>query len=208
MPAASPAPDPVTIRLRVSIVLAGLLLLAACAPSGKQTATSPLQQRIAAAVAETRWELQGKIGVRAAGKAGSAFLNWRQRDDDYRLVLNGALGLGRLTIEGDNAGVTVTDARGNRVQRSDPDALLAELWGWPVPVRALRFWVRGVPDPARPWQALEPGPAGEERFAQDGWEIEASGFGVTQAPALPQRVRASGHDAQITLVVSRREAAP
>src|SRR5262245_53704205 len=83
------------------------VLLASCV---RQTARVPpaWESHAHDLAARENWDLQGKIGVRAAKDSGSAMLSWRQREHDYRLVLSGALGLGKLVLEGDENGVSWT----------------------------------------------------------------------------------------------------
>lgn len=177
------------------------VLLSACA----QQPRAPVEwTRQAEAIGrQERWELDGKIGLRAPDKAGSAFLGWKQDGAHYRLLLSGALGLGRLALDGDARGVSwVRDGR--RGRHEDPEALIGEVWGWRVPITALQFWVRGIPDPALPVES----PRFEQgilmRFRQSGWTVEPSAHRSVGDLLLPHRVRLEGEaGASLTIAVSR-----
>lgn len=182
-------------------VLTLAALLSACA----QQPSTPVEwrQQAEAIGRQQQWELEGKIGLRAPDKAGSAFLGWKQDGGHYRLLLSGALGLGRLALDGDAKGVSwVRDGR--RGRHEDPEALVGEVWGWRVPIAALQFWVRGIPDPALPVesQGFEQGVL--TRFRQSGWTIEPSAHRSVGDLLLPHRVRLEGGaGASLTIAVSR-----
>ena len=90
-------------RLLVGLLV--LALLGGCVQQPRQVPTD-WQTHLTAVSAQTHWDLQGKIGLRAPGRSGSAFLSWNQTPENYRLVLSGALGLGRLVLDGTANGGT------------------------------------------------------------------------------------------------------
>ena len=184
------------------LLLAFVLLLAGCAGTPAR-----MPQDWTAHVAQVSergsWELQGKIGLRAASNSGSALLSWRQRAADYRLVLSGALGLGKLVLAGDPGGVNWTGRDGQLRRHPDPQALIREVWGWEVPVASLPYWVRGLPDPAQPLHSpvIENGLA--MSFSQAGWVVEPQAYRAVDGVDLPTRVRLQGEGAVLTVSISR-----
>lgn len=189
---------------RTALLAMLLLALAGCSTSPRTALPAGDWEHAAAAVlAHENWALNGKIGVRAPSGNGAATLDWTQHGDAWRLVLGGALGMGRLMLEGTPDGVAWRDTRGNSGRHADPEALLRELWGWPLPVAALEYWVRGVPQPGVGIEHAEPGEGGLRRFAQSGWEIETTERQEVEGLALPTRVRVTGYGAVLTLVIRR-----
>lgn len=186
-------------------LLAGLAVLALLAGCVQQPAKEPEDwtQHREAVASLGNWDLQGKIGLRSPKQSGSAFLSWSQQHDSYRLVLSGALGLGRLALEGDASGVTWQGKDGKTRHHPDPSVMIAEAWGWTVPVNALRFWVRGIPDPSLPVeeQVLEHGLA--TRFRQSGWTVTPEIYRDASGISLPGRVRLQGEGAALTVSISR-----
>lgn len=187
---------------RLPVILLVVCLLAGCV---RETARLPTdwQSHVAALGERDAWDLQGKIGLRSANDAGSALLSWRQRQADYRLVLSGALGLGKLVLDGSADGVNWIGRDGQRRSHANPEALIRELWGWQVPVASLPFWVRGLPDPAHELVApvFEGGLA--TRFEQAGWIVEPQAYRPVDGIVLPTRVRLQGQDAVLTVSISR-----
>jgi len=150
-----------------------------------------------------RWELGARIGLRAGGKGDSAFLDWRQDADAYRLALSGALGMGRLVLHGEASGVSWRDDSGTEHHHADADALVEELWGWRIPLGALKYWVRGIPEPGVEFdqERFENGLA--QRFRQAGWLVELADYRPVEGLALPRKVRISSDDAALTVAVHR-----
>lgn len=185
--------------------LATLLLACLLAGCVRETARVPAdwQARAAALAERGSWDLQGKIGVRSTRESGSALLSWRQREAEYRLVLSGALGLGKLVLSGNPQGVSWTGRDGQVRNHPDPAALIRELWGWEVPVGSLSWWVRGLPDPAHALgkPRIQNGLA--TRFEQAGWLVEPQDYRAVEGIELPTRVRLEGQGAVLTVSISR-----
>lgn len=187
-----------------ALLLVVLLTLAGCSSTPRAPTTATDWERTASALAaHENWALSGKIGVRAPSGNGAATLDWTQHGDAWHLVLGGALGMGRLMLEGTPDGVAWRDTRGNSGRHVDPEALVRELWGWPLPVAALAYWVRGIPQPGVGIEYAEPGDGGLRRFAQSGWEIETTERQEVDGFALPVRVRVTGYGAVLTLAIRR-----
>ncbi|HMV72222.1 MAG TPA: lipoprotein insertase outer membrane protein LolB [Pseudomonadales bacterium] len=187
--------------LRGHLLLA-LLMLTGCsiAPRAPEM-PADWEQHVATLAARENWKLSGKLGVRAQSANGAATLDWTQHGASWRLILAGALGSGRLTLDGGTDGVAWRDTRGRSGHHADPDALVTELWGWPLPVAALRYWVRGIPQPGVAIEKPEFGNGSLRRFVQAGWQIEASEQREVEGFALPTRLRITGYGAVLTLVV-------
>lgn len=192
-------------RLAAASLLLLSFLLSACMPQNQrqEPGAEDWTARATALQDMDNWQLQGKIGVRAAQNSGSAALNWQQQEERYRLVLSGALGMGKLVLWGDQNGVSWTDDNGEHRQHPDAQALVSELWGWSIPVEALRYWVRGIPQPQQPFTGK---PATEDEaaaFAQAGWTVQPVNYRDTDGHSLPTRIRLQSASATLTVLVNR-----
>jgi outer membrane lipoprotein LolB len=190
------------MQVRWLLLLALATLIGGCAPA-RIPPPDDWQAHIAAVESRTAWELQGKIGLRSTEEAGSAFLSWQQHGEQYRLVLSGALGLGRLVLDGDGSGVSWVGRDGRTGRHADAEALIAELWGWNVPVGALKYWVRGIPDPRLPVSGARLVDGAANSFSQADWTIAPQGFQDVDGLRLPTRVRIDGAEAVLTVSISR-----
>lgn len=193
------------------LAMLALALMAGCAglpsraPAGGAVAAMPLDwpQRRAQRQAESAFALKGRLAVAAGDEGFSAGLRWTQRDREALIDLDGPLGVGGLRLRAAGDTLELSGARGERL---DGDAARAELerrLGFPLPLTALRYWVRGVPDPAqRADEQLAPDGTRLLAMVQDGWRVEYPDYVEDPAAGpLPRRLSIVRGDARLRLVV-------
>ncbi|MFT0533619.1 lipoprotein insertase outer membrane protein LolB [Castellaniella hirudinis] len=125
--------------------------------------------------------------------AAQGGFSWRDDGQVLRLDLSTPLGsvLARLRVAPGQAILVRND--GSRESAPSPDQLLAQVWGHPMPVAGLRYWVQGRAAPGLPATDLRRDAQGRLMvLRQDGWEIRLSDYD-DQGPG---RVRLSRQDAQ------------
>src|SRR6185312_17346282 len=156
----SPASSPMRNDMRfprAGLVLAGLALalvlalaLAACqtvpvapAPSVAWSVRRPALQNLG------RFGLNGRVAV-AVGKQGfNAGLRWAQSGAVTTLALTGPLGAGGVQVTADGGHLSVVTSHGKHLGDTEARAQLQDKLGFEPPLASLRYWVLGVPDPAR-----------------------------------------------------------
>lgn len=150
------------------------------------------------------FELEGRIAFSGAGERGSATLQWRQEGEAYRVRLHGPFGAGAAEIRGTPQRARLERPGEAPLTAPGGEALARALFGFPLPVEALPWWVRGVPAPHRPAR-VEAGPDGRRlSLEQEGWRIAYLAWGRFGAWQVPVRVRGEGPDGvQFRLVVHR-----
>lgn len=192
--------------MRVILLLVAAAVLAGCA--GRPLADDP-ERVVAAQRAEVAdldsWTLNARLGINLEHEAWQAGVRWRQAADDYELNLTGPLGQGAMQLRGDSEHVVMQVAGEAPVHADNPDALLEAELGWRLPLRALTWWVRGVPDPAAPVEGVMVDAAGHlVGFEQAGWLVEPDRYETVEAGAvLPHRLEVTrGDDYRFRLVIS------
>ena len=175
-----------------ALVVAAMLVAAGCATTldGDSPATDWDSYR-AHATSITRWNLSAKVALRWRGGAESASLAWAQRDGHSEVDLSGPFGAGAVRIIHDNNVLQVERGGERRVYDSSTPATLAAATGWPIPVDALRFWLRGLPDPGQALEELilEQGRARE--IHQGGWVVSYADYTAAASGTLPSRLELS-----------------
>lgn len=198
--------------MRRLLYLLGGLLLSACAalpPPAPGPSADGLQARLAALDA---WRLEGRLAVRHGNDGGQGLLYWQQQADGrYTLRLLDALGRQQLLIRGGTAEVSLQTRDGRRLRADSAEALMQQVLGWSVPLRPLRWWVRGLPAPealAGPVHSSVPGSDGAplRELDQGGWHIRYLRHARVDGLPLPALLSLQHDDAlRLKLVIETWE---
>ena len=162
-------------------------------------------------MAYNQWQLQGKLGFKTVDRGGSATVHWNQNQQQYQVQLKAPLGAGNVIIEGDQTSAQMHV--GDKFYRATPTTLAARFTGLPIPVDALAWWVRGLPNPypnpnSNPNSTVLTGlitnPDGTATsFVQQGWQLTFSRYQMTNAGLLPKKISGQLGDQSFKLVISR-----
>lgn len=180
------------------IGLAAILsILAACAAPQRIGGEGPAFER------EGRFAVTVRE-VNAPAQAVQGGFSWRDTGTRLRLDLVSPVGnvLAQIHVSPDRA--VLVRSNGDRQVATDPDTLLAQVWGHAVPVAGLRAWVQGRMQPGRTPAAITRDAQGHIiSFDQDGWRVSLSDYDTLG----PMRVRLSRNDSQgevrVQLIVNR-----
>ncbi|MDX1369557.1 lipoprotein insertase outer membrane protein LolB [Pseudomonas sp.] len=147
------------------------------------------------------WQISGKVGIRAPQDSGSGTLFWLQRQDYYDIRLSGPLGRGAARLTGRPGAIQLEVANQGRYQAASPEQLLQQQLGLNLPVSHLLWWIRGLPAPDSKSRLTLDGDSRLAQLSQDGWQVEYLRYAEQDGYWLPERLKLSGHDLQITLVI-------
>ncbi|HAJ93042.1 MAG TPA: outer membrane lipoprotein LolB [Gammaproteobacteria bacterium] len=182
--------------------LAGLLtvlLMAGCA-------TTPAPRSSQSAAAITAWQLNGRVSLTRGEEGWHAGLYWQEQIDTFYLKISGPLGQGGFQLNGDARGVVLVDADGQTFTAPDADALLVQVTGWQLPVRGLRYWIRGLPEPATGKAQLTRDEAGQLlRLEQSGWIVKYQRYQYVGDVLLPDKLQLLHDDISVRIVVDQWE---
>lgn len=184
-------------------LLTVLALLAGCAssPTATDSAQSSWGQRSLRLAQLQNWQAEGKLALRNAGQAESANLLWRQRGKHSELQLSGPLGMAATRITSD--GKTLDIQRGNEHQQMDissPHAIQLNT-GWDLPLAALPYWLRGIPQPGAAPDELQIEHELLRSLQQDGWQVEFQGYATFGTYTLPTRLQVKRGATSARLVI-------
>lgn len=112
----------------------------------RQTAIASHQQRQSLYDLDV-WKLEGRVAVRANQESWQANLTWRHDKQQDRLHIFGPFGQGAVRVTVKKGFIVITRADGQTESSNDPEGMLSERLGFPVPLSALAFWVLGIPAP-------------------------------------------------------------
>ena len=192
-------------------VLATAALLAAatgCAllpPAGPPTRVEPVadpeaawRDRQAALHFIKTWTVQARMAAEGRGWAGSLW--WRQQGEYLDLRVNGPLGVGGVHARGTLSRVEV-ESGGEKFSTDDPEQVFRERVGWTLPVRGLRWWALGLPDP-RTSARTQLDPRGRlARLEQSGWRVDYPEYQNAASVEVPRRMVLTNGEISIRVVI-------
>lgn len=167
----------------VSLLAAGL---AACAAPARIAGQGPAFERMG------RFAVNLQPVAQAPYAAQGGF-SWRDDGRTLRLDLSTPLGSVLARIQVSPGSAVLERADGSHEAATSPDDLLELIWGHPMPVAGLRYWMRGTADPGQPTQDAQRDEQGRlTQFRQNGWDVRLSSYDAEG----PQRIRLFRQDAQ------------
>ena len=188
-------------------LLALFLILNACGGvSVKETAyenRSAYENRLKVLSEIAEWGFAGKISLDDGDQGGSGKLQWNVEPGGSGLDFHGALGRGAWHLQTGPQGAVLTQANGDVQTAPDVNELIQNRMGWPIPVNALQWWVRGL---------AAPGPVEEEkldnegrllRLTQFGWMVNFDRYHSIDDMALPKRLDVTRDNYRVKLAISR-----
>ncbi|HYD79095.1 MAG TPA: lipoprotein insertase outer membrane protein LolB [Paucimonas sp.] len=164
-------------------------------------------------------DLKGRLSLRyernSKEEAMHGSFEWTQTPQRTRLILSSPLGQTLAVVEITPSSATLTQAGQPVRVAADPDALISETLGWPLPVSGLRDWLQGfLVDAAGRRIAVAPHTA-DAIATRDGWRIRYAAWEDTEAGAplagsRPKRIdvsRATEHAGEVALriVIDERQ---
>lgn len=160
----------------------------------------------------TNWQLTAKFSVRSAEGSESGSLRWINEGENDRLDILAPTGsvVARLTSDANGATLIVDD---KSVEASDPEQLLLKAFNIELPVRALKYWTRGLEAPNLVIARIEIDDKSRIReMTQAGWKLEYSGTVTidsgTHRYEVPRRLTASRGDIEIRWVSTEWQTRP
>lgn len=186
--------------------LAIVIFLSACSGvSVKQdTAADPqaYQQRADRLTELQDWGFSGKISLDDGDQGGSGKLLWNVSGEQTELDFHAALGRGAWHLVVGPAHAVLTEANGQSSAARTVDGLIQQRMGWPIPVEALQWWVRGLSAPGEIDERIIDADGRLLQLQQFGWTVDFSRYGDFSGIAMPKRLNAIQDDYRVKLAVS------
>ena len=159
---------------------AAVAALAACATPPRPTIAPDLSPDAFSRVGRFAITVTHNDGKTEAVQGGFA---WRDDGRRYQLDLTNPLGSTEARVEGRPGSALLLRADGSRLRADDPDTLVEDALGSPVPVGGLRVWLHGQLMANRADNLKRDSQGRPESFGQDGWQARLSRYDA-QGPRL------------------------
>ena len=144
-----------------------------------------------------QWSFEGRLGLSGKNDSWQASIDWEHKPGIEEIKLSGPLGQGATIIK--LAGNLVSIDRGeDKVQTStEPEAFINKQVGMFVPIRSLRYWVIGLPEPTSVFIETIAG------FTQAGWLVEYKQMQQVHGRPMPRKVTVSNEQVKLKLIIDR-----
>ena len=150
------------------------------------------------------FELRGRVAAAAGEQGFSAGVHWRQDAGRGVIRLDGPLGVGGLLIEMDGEALRVSTSRGDKLDDAAARAELERQLGFALPLAELRYWVRGVPQPASPAvESIAASAPQLESLEQSGWRVTYGEYSAGEMAGWPRRLVIERDGARLKLLIER-----
>ena len=178
-----------------------LLMLGGCAVREQRPEGAWLEEREAWFALYPSWQVSGRLALSDGEQGGQLSFDWRAEGDQHDLRLRTAAGGRQWRLLFNPHGAVLEGSDVGLVRGPDPDALVAEVVGWPIPVLRLAYWLRG----------LHSGLEEQVGYAEDGtmariageeWVLDYLRFTqMPDGPLMPQRVHAESPPYQVRMLL-------
>ncbi len=161
------------------------------------------QDRTGKIGAVSEWGLVGRISLDDGDRGGSGRLQWDVESDSSELNFHGAMGRGAWHLQISPGKATLTEANGAEQTAAGVNTLIQDRMGWPIPVEALQWWVRGLAAPGTIEDEMLDSEGLLIHLDQFGWSVDFNRYDSTAGVELPVRLDARRDDYRVKLAISR-----
>jgi outer membrane lipoprotein LolB len=141
------------------------------------------------------WEFDGRLAIADQNDSWSASIIWGHSPTEDELKLAGPLGQGAVIIKLSGNKVMVDRGDGDVRWSDRSDEFVSHELGVFVPVRALRYWVVGLPEPSLDFQEVEDG------FRQGGWHVAFKKMQSIEGRMMPQKIAIINDEVKLKLFI-------
>jgi outer membrane lipoprotein LolB len=192
---------PKAAALRLSLLALLIVMLAGCATRETRPQGAWLEEREALFAAHPVWNVSGRLSLSDGQRGGQLAFDWQADGEDHEVMLRTVMGgrQWRLRFGPEYAHLEGSDV--GELWGLDPDPLVEAAVGWPIPVRELAWWIRGL---------IPPGADGVVRYAADGslstgesppWTLSFQRFDSSEGVLMPTRLQADSSPYRVRMVM-------
>jgi outer membrane lipoprotein LolB len=183
------------------------VLLSGCAargPVADGAALDAWQQRKTSLLALVDWGFDGRAVINDGRSSVNMALHWQQEQEQFDIRLMSVFGQQKVRLQGLSDGPVILSRAGQSPREAaDVMTLMQQELGWALPLDGLRFWVTGIPVPARAADWAVDSQGRLEWLEQDGWRVEFSSYQTVAGQSMPRKIRLSHASLRARLVLDR-----
>ncbi len=150
-----------------------------------------------------QWQFKGRMALKAGDDGVNGSVTWAQDNTNLDFRFRGPLGVGGFRVHGDQQWLTVETSKGETFELADAVVQLENDMQITVPVRSMRYWILGIPDP----QAKAKEVVGEsgvlETLSQGDWTVTYKSYRAYDGTELPRKLTIENPSLRLRLAVDR-----
>ncbi len=176
-------------RLTLALLL-GIVLLSGCASREQRAQGEWLAERESWFDLYPDWRVNGRLSVSDGEQGAQLSFDWQGQGAQHDLRLRSVVGGKQWRLMFNDTSALIEGSDLGLLRADDPDFLVSEVVGWPIPVRQLARWLRG----------LKASELDQVSFAEDGtmasvgdgqWALEYLRYDEpAEGPLMPERLEA------------------
>jgi outer membrane lipoprotein LolB len=144
-----------------------------------------------------RWAFDGRLSLTGQKESWSASIAWEHTPVEEHLKLSGPLGQGATVIRLAGERATIDRGAGNVQVSTQPEAFINQQVGLSVPIKALRYWTIGLPDPEQSFVEIGSG------FRQSGWLVEYKQMQQMNNRTMPRKMTVMNGQVKLKLIIDQ-----
>lgn len=144
-----------------------------------------------------RWSFEGRVAITGKKEAWQANINWDHTTNDEKIKLAGPLGQGATLIQLTGDSVTIDRGDNKPLTSTQPELFINQQLGLFVPVKSLRYWGIGVPEPSSRYNLTPTG------FTQAGWLIDYKQTKTVNGRVMPYKITVSNEQLKLKLIIDQ-----
>ena len=143
------------------------------------------------------WSFSGRLALTGKKDAWQANIVWAHDLGSDEIKLSGPLGQGATVIRLSSDEVIIDRGDGKVLSSRQPEDFINQQLGLAVPVRSLRYWVVGLPEPSTTFVLTTDG------FVQSGWLIEYKQEQVVNSELIPRKISVTNERVKLKLMIDQ-----
>jgi outer membrane lipoprotein LolB len=143
------------------------------------------------------WVFDGRLAIAGLNDSWSANIGWKHTANEEEMKLSGPLGQGATIIKLSDDFVSI-DRGDGKVQTSEqPEEFVNQQLGVFVPIRSLRYWVVGLPEPSQSFVETSDG------FTQADWLIAYQQMQAVNGQSMPRKITVLNSRVKLKLIIDQ-----
>jgi outer membrane lipoprotein LolB len=143
------------------------------------------------------WLFDGRLAITGQNDSWSANIGWKHTAEEEEMKLSGPLGQGATVIKLSDDFVSI-DRGDGKVQTSEqPEEFVNQQLGVFVPIRSLRYWVVGLPEPSQSFVETSDG------FTQADWLIAYQQMQAVNGQSMPRKITVLNSRVKLKLIIDQ-----